>query len=80
MGASTNTISGILSSFASAPWLGSTLYTGSNTMGAQGLADHLCLFGNRLRMWLSGHSALNTVVDWAGVIQEGKLEGWSTVR
>lgn len=53
-------------------------------MGAQGLVRYLCLFGNRLRIWLLGHSALNTIGDGeynrTGVIQEGALEGWNMKR
>lgn len=73
-GSTTNAFSGILSIFTSAPWLGPSLCASSNTMRAQSHADYLCLLGDRLRMWLSSHSAVNTVVDRAGVTEEGKLD------
>lgn len=49
-------------------------------MEAQGLVDYLCLFGKGLGKSLSSSSALDTIVDRAGVIQEEKLEGWTMER
>lgn len=43
-------------------------------------ADYLCLFGKSLQKSLSSHSALKTVVDRAGVVQEEKLKGWTVDR
>lgn len=37
--------------------------------------DYLCLFGKSLQKSLSSHSALKTVVDRAGVVQEEKVKG-----
>lgn len=43
-------------------------------------ADYFCLFGKSLQKSLSSHSALKTVADRAGVVQEEKLKGWIAER
>lgn len=49
-------------------------------MEAQSFVDYLWLFGKSLQKSLSSHSALKTVVDRTGVIQEEKLKGWTVER